>query len=421
MADQQRHHVAILGAGPYGLSLAAHLAGAGVEYQIFGPPMEAWRRHMPRGMWLKSDGFASSLYDPAGEYPLAEFCRERAIDYHRERIPVRLDTFVEYGLAFQKRFAPHLDQRRVVALARQDGGFVLTLEDGGICRAERAVVAVGLGDYRFVPPELAGFSPEHVSHSYDHRDLGGLAKRRVAVIGGGASAIDLAGLLKDAGGDVQLIARRKALKFGGPPGAAGRSLWSRLRHPPSGLGPGWRSRLSTDAPLLFHLLPARARREIVRRHLGPAASWRMREKVVARVPVLSGCDLVGARVKGGQVELILLTADQTLRVEAVDHVVAATGYRVDLGRLAFLAAELRSEIACNAGAPILTTRFESTAPGLFFIGPSAADSFGPLMRFAFGAGFAARRVAGRLSRRGAEAASLRDDETPAAASAMSAP
>jgi cation diffusion facilitator CzcD-associated flavoprotein CzcO len=376
---------------------------------------------MPKDMWLKSDGFASNLSDPAREYPLAEFCREKNIDYHDKRIPVRLDTFAEYGLAFQRRFAPQLDERRVSALQGAPKNFVLTLEDGAVCRAKSVVVAVGIGDFLYIPPELAELPPSHVSHSYDHCEFTDLAARRVAVIGAGASAIDLAGLLKDAGGDVRLIARRKALKFSGPPGPDQRSLWSRLRHPSSGLGPGWRSRLSTDAPLLFHFLPARARREIVRRHLGPAASWRMREKVVSRIPVLTGRHLVGASVKDGRAELILQAEDLSRQLECVDHVVAATGYRVDLSRLKFLSAGLRSKIACSAGAPVLSTGFESSVTGLYFVGPSAADSFGPLMRFAFGAEFAARQVTEKLRRQGAAVAEARGREARAQAPAIPAP
>lgn len=56
--------VAIIGAGPYGLSIAAHLRAYGIPFRIFGAPLDSWRRHMPVGMMLKSDGFASSLSAP---------------------------------------------------------------------------------------------------------------------------------------------------------------------------------------------------------------------------------------------------------------------------------------------------------------------------------------------------------------------
>ena len=147
--------------------------------------------------------------------------------------------------------------------------------------------------------------PKLVSHSYDHRDLDRFAGQRVAVIGAGSSAIDLAGLLRDHACDVRLICRADALKFGSAPSGRPRSAWRRLRHPASGLGPGWRFRLSTDAPLVFHALPAALRLPIVKRHLGPAASWRMREKIDGRVPVLSGHELVDAAAEGDGVRVSL--------------------------------------------------------------------------------------------------------------------
>ena len=333
-----------------------------------------------------------------GEYPLGRFCREEAIAYDDERVPVRLETFVAYGLAFADRFVPELKETLVTCLARRPGGFTLRFDDGEVLDARRVVVAVGVGPFRFLPPPLSRLAAKHASHSYDHHDLGTFAERSVAVIGGGASAIDLAGLLRDQGCDAHLICRRDTLKFGNPPSSRARSAWQRLRHPKSGLGPGLRSRLCTDAPLLFHALPASMRLPIVQRHLGPAASWRMKEKIDGRVPVLSGHELVDAAANGDRVELCLRTGDGKNPVASFDHVVAATGYRVDLRRLEFIDGSLRPEIACVHQMPVLSTRFESSVEGLFFVGPVAANSFGPLMRFAFGAGFASHRLAGALSR-----------------------
>jgi cation diffusion facilitator CzcD-associated flavoprotein CzcO len=99
--------VAIVGAGPYGLSLAAHLNAAGIQTRVFGRPMDSWRSHMPEGMLLKSDPFASSLSDPQDFFTLARFSEEQAIPYSESK-PVRLDVFCNYGLAFQKRCVPRL-------------------------------------------------------------------------------------------------------------------------------------------------------------------------------------------------------------------------------------------------------------------------------------------------------------------------
>src|SRR5215469_13163983 len=125
-ADTQ---VAIIGAGPYGLSIAAHLRKRGVDFRIFGTPMHSWRYRMPAGMCLKSEGFASDLYDPEGAFTLARYSADHGLPYQDIGYPVPLATFVAYGLAFQKQLVPNLEERDIVLLKRNGSGFELRTED----------------------------------------------------------------------------------------------------------------------------------------------------------------------------------------------------------------------------------------------------------------------------------------------------
>jgi hypothetical protein len=79
-------------------------------------------------------------------------------------------------------------------------------------------------------------------------------------------------------------------------------------------------------------------------------------------------------------------------VRAYDHVLLGTGYRIDIGKLAILSPELLGKVARRGGSPVLAAGFQSSVPGLHFLGASAVDSYGPLMRFIAGAGYAARSV-----------------------------
>jgi len=391
--------VAIVGAGPYGLSLAAHLAALGVETRIFGRPMDSWRFHMPEGMLLKSDPFASNLSDPQDFYTLAQHSVERSISYH-ESGPVRLDAFADYGLAFQERFVPGLEEVQVISVVRGDGQFALHLDNGETARARRVVVAVGVGPFQYVPETLRRLPAGFVSHSFAHHDLSRFSDARVAVVGGGSSAIDLAGLLHERGCDVSLVSRRADLKFSGGAGSrsgARPSLWRRIRHPSSGLGPGLRSRLSADAPLLVHALPKRLKLEFARRHLGPSASGVMKARVVGHVPLLLDRVLAAAEIEDGRVTLSLRGSGGQNEVLHVDHVIAATGFRIDVRRLDCLAPTLRNDICAFEQTPVLSRNFETSVRGLYIIGPAAAASFGPLLRFTFGARFASRRVARALA------------------------
>jgi thioredoxin reductase len=387
----------IIGAGPYGLSIAAHFRLRGIPFRIFGRPMDSWLQHMPKGMMLKSDGFASDIYDPERAFTLRQFCAERGIEYADAGVPVRLETFSAYGLAFRDRMVPELEDKLVVSVDRLPGGFVLRLEDGETIQARRVVLAVGITHFEHVPENLAHLPSESLSHSARHRELEPFRGRNVAVIGGGSSAMDLAGLLHEAGADVQLVSRRVELKFHSQPTGKPRSWWQQVRHPQSGLGPGMRSRFFADAPGAFYHLPERLRLEIVRRTLGPSGGWFIRDKVIGKVPLHLGCTPQGADVQNGRVHLNVQSADGAKREIVTEHIIAATGYRVDLDRLKFLNSEMRSKIKAINGAPILSSSFESSIPGLYFAGVAAANSFGPVMRFAFGAGFAARTLTRALT------------------------
>jgi thioredoxin reductase len=390
--------IAIIGAGPYGLSVAAHLRHRGIGFRIFGRTMDSWLGHMPKGMMLKSDGFASDIYDPEANFTLRRFCAEKGIEYADTGIPVRLETFSSYGLAFKERMVPELEEKAVVGLERSRDGFALRLEDGETLTARCVVLAVGITHFEYVPPDLERLPEEFVSHSFKHHDLEPFRGRRVVVVGSGASATDLAGLLHQGGTDVQLVTRRKALKFHTKPTGKPRSLWQRIRHPQSGLGPGMRSRFFADAPMAFYYLPESLRLQLVRKTLGPSGGWFARDKVIGKVPLLLGQTLQGADVRGNEVRLRLRATDGTAREVLTEHVIAATGYKVNLERLKFLDGDLRAKIKTVGGSPALSSSFESSVPGLYFAGVAAANSFGPVMRFAFGARFAARSITNAVAK-----------------------
>jgi thioredoxin reductase len=388
--------IVIVGAGPYGLSIAAHLRANGVGFRIFGKPMDSWQTKMPAGMMLKSDGFASNLSDPEDSYSLESFCAERGLDYSAEERPIPRETFIAYGHAFQQRFVPEVEARLVTSIHRSGLEFAIQLDDGEIVAADKVIVGIGISDFPYLPPNLAGLPDEFVTHCSRHEDMTAFRDREVAVIGGGSSAIDVAALLHEGGAKVNLIARRPKLLFHGPP-QPNRPFVARLRAPQTGIGPGWRSTFYTRAPQLFHCLPAETRMRIVKSWLGPAGGWYMRERVVGKVPCLEGNEPQGVAVSGGQVHLSLAGLDGSRQVISADHVIAATGYRADFRAIGFLDEALRAEMKLVWGAPVLSPHFETSATGLYVVGPAAAFSFGPMLRFAFGARFTARRLARRLA------------------------
>ena len=398
-AGVQVTNVAIIGAGPYGLSIAAHLRSLGVDYRIFGRPLDTWKNHMPAGMMLKSDAFASNLSAPGTEGTLAAYCARSGHAYHDTHLPVSLDLFVEYAFDFQQRFVPDVEDRYVSQVERTGKSFTLRLDDGEVLTADLVVVATGITHLERVPAELGDLPPELATHSSAHSDLGQFANRDVTVVGAGSSAIDLATLLHEAGATTHLVARSDRLKFSSPPGPHPRSRWQRVRHPSSGLGPGLRSWLFQKVPSLYRFLPGTLRLKLARRHLGPAAAWLMRRRFEAGVDATLGAQIERASVQDGHVQLRLRMRDGTHRDVTTDHVVAATGYWPDIDRLDFLSEPLRRSLRTHTDMPVVSRSFETSVSGLYLVGPPALNSFGPLMRFMVGAEYVAPLVARRLAQR----------------------
>lgn len=382
-----RTDVVIVGAGPNGLSIGAHLSQSDVPFRIFGNPMENWLTRMPRGMHLKSEGFASSLYQPQGRLTLGEYCREKYLPYADTGVPIPLHTFCRYGLAFQQKFVPMLEQEVVSEIDRSSSGFVVALNSGERVEARRVVVATGLSNFGYLPPSLQGPSSAFVSHSSAHADLTPFRGKDVVVLGGGASATDIAVLLQEGRAKVRLVARKATLELNSPPSP-------RLLRPMTGLGPSWQSWFFENCATVFRHLPERSRLKWVQTFLGPAGCWFIAHPI-ARVPQLLGSTPVGSKVVGNRIR-VELANDQGHQTIEADHVIAATGYRPRLERLPFIRPSLCASIRSAANTPVLSPHFESSVAGLYFVGPIAANSFGPLMRFVCGAKYAAPRLSRHL-------------------------
>nr|WP_294507731.1 FAD-dependent oxidoreductase [uncultured Rhodopila sp.] len=388
--------IAIIGAGPYGLSLAAHLSVAGLGVRVFGQPMHTWRTGMPEGMVLKSEGFASNLWHPEGAFTLQDYCAQHGLPYKHSGLPVPLKTFSDYGVAFQKHFVPMLDQRWVKTLDFAGGTFSLQLDDDEIVLAKRVVIAAGIRSFYDIPPELDAIAGPLSSHSADHHALSRFSGKQVLVIGGGASGIGIAGLMSERGAHVTVAARKNRVAYCDPPRP--RSLLDKLQAPESGLGTGWRSLACVVAPMVFYQMPQDFRHLVVRKHLGPAPGWTSRDEVERNVRVMLGTRISGSSMRGDLAAVTFLKDDGTETTVEAEHVIAATGYKIDMRRLHFLSDGILRGLDLADQSPILSRHFETSIPGLFVIGTAAANSFGPMLRFAYGAGFTSRRLSQFLRR-----------------------
>ena len=387
--------VVVIGAGPNGLSLGAHLDPKGVERRVFGHRMGSWRHNMPDGMILKSEPYASDLSAPFPGFSAGDFCRSVGLDYRDRVTPISRERFIEYGEWFADKLVSDIEETEITSLAKHGRGFHLSTAAGEQISARRVVVASGIIPFAHVPRELKDLPPDLVSHSSAHTDLSRFRGCDVAVVGGGQSALETAALLNESGARPRLIVRGSYVGWPSPNPETPSRL-RRLRKPVARLCEGWPCWAYTQFPDAFRSLGEQTRIERARTFLGPAGAWWLRPRVEGQVPMLLGTTVVEAAQVGSRVRLGLW-GPAPITIDC-DHVIAATGYRYDLARLSYLDPKLRGAIDVAGGAPKLSRGLESSVPGLFFMGALAAPSLGPSMRFVAGTHFAARRLAGRLAR-----------------------
>lgn len=378
--------IAIIGAGPYGLSTAAHLSQvSGLRLRIFGQPMSFWRE-MPRGMLLRSNWPATHITAPtvrAAELGLDAF----AADAGPVPYPVPLERFVAYGEWFQRRAVPNVDRRHVEHVETAPRGFRLRLADGETVEAERVIVAAGIRSFERRPEMFSHLPAGLVTHTAEHPDLGRFAGQNVLIVGGGQSALECAALLHEAGARAEVVARKPVIHW--LQGPASKLLhhqlgsWvPKLLYAPTDVGPAGLSQLLAR-PALFNTLPRGLRDKLWRRAVRPAGARWLIERL-RQVPIQLGCTVTAVAEKGGQVHARL--SDGSERV--ADHLLLGTGYKVDVTRYAFLAPELARRIACVNGYPVLSAGFETSVPGLHILGAPAARTVGPIMQFVSGTQYA---------------------------------
>ena len=382
---------AVIGAGPHGLAATIMLRRAGVDTSVFGEPMGFWKT-MPEGMMLRSNLSASNMIEPAGPYSLSSF--EKATGIHVEH-PVPLEDFVSYGLWVTREAVPDVDRRFVSQLTATPVGFRLALADGDTLSARSVVVAGGIAPFAHTPPRFEHLPRERFSHSADHSDLSVFAGRRVAVVGGGQSAFECGALMVERGtADVEVLVRDQRIVF--LRGRAVKRALGRLGpivYAPTDVGPLWYSRLVSKPEIAFRRLPRLTQDKIARRCIRPACSHFVRGRLDG-VRTTTGVELAAAAERDGALRLEL--SDGSVR--EVDHVMFATGYRVDVARYPFLAEELVGGIRRHNGYPVLGRGLESSVPGLHFSGAPAAWSYGPIMRFVSGSWYAASTLSRAIGR-----------------------
>ncbi len=391
-----KHDTIVIGAGPYGLSVGAHLSEIkGLDLRVFGDPMSFWEKQMPIGMLLRSPWAASHLSDPSRALTLDGFKAALGYDFGS---PVPLDRFVEYGRWFQRQAVANLDRRGVSSVRVANGAFQIVTDDGEELRAKRVVVAAGIAPFACRPEAFRGLLSSLVSHSSEIRDFRRFTGKQIVVIGAGQSALESAALLHEAGAHVELLVRSELVRW------LKQKKWMHkwpvepLLYAWADVGPAFMSHI-VARPELFRRLPRKLQDKWSPRAIRAAGADWLKPRV-QDVAITLNRFVASARESGGRLKLKL--DDGTER--SADHALLGTGYRVNIAQYPFLSKGLVGQIDQINGYPKLKPGFETSIPGLHIVGAPAAWSYGPLMRFVAGAEFAARAVARSVARNHSRAA-----------------
>lgn len=378
------------------MSIAAHLRAAGMPFEILGSPLESWRDFMPAGMKLKSERFASNLWDPQRRFTLQRYSKEHNIPYQPVGNPLSLEMFLKYGEWFRENAVGEPRQVRVTQLSRIPGGFNLKLADGSNFTSRRVVMATGHIAFSVVPPEISNLPEPLVMHCARIGDVRQYAGKNALIIGAGQSALETAAILNENGARVTMLVRRDRLSWNEP--SKQRSLLSQIFRPEAGIASGYQALAIAELPRVFRwMFPAEKRHRHVAGSYGPSGSFWLRDRVMNHVDVkLRTRALSAEAAANGGVRLQVQGPDGKSEL-STDHVIAATGYKVDIDRLEYLEPSLARSIAREVnGIPALDSRWGTSVPGLMIVGLASAPVFGPIMRFMYGAKHVAPAVTARL-------------------------
>ena len=381
--------VAIIGAGPYGLSATAHLRTVkGLDVHTFGEPMSFWERNMPQRMLLRSGWAATHIADPNQSLTLEAY---RATSGNHFSSPVPLDRFIQYGLWYQGQTVPDLDQRKIASVEADAKGFQLILEEGETVFARRVVVAAGIGSFTRRPAEFGGLPNSLASHTSEHIGFRRFAQKQVLVVGSGQSALESAALLHESGAEVEIVARSRQIRWLG--GVVSRAIHSglgpkisTLLYAPTDVGPAGISQI-VARPDMVRRFPRLIQDWLRSRSIRPAGARWLIERL-QNVPMHLDRSIVSAAPVGERVRIRLDDGGE----RTIDHVLLGTGYKVDVSKYEFLSPRLAQSITRFQGYPRLTDGFETSVPRLHILGAPAVWSFGPLMQFVVGTHYSSRTL-----------------------------
>lgn len=351
--------VIIIGSGPFGISLAAHAVASKLEYKLFGYPMDFWKNQMPQDMFIRTPHEFVSFSDSKDELTIQQFSEETGTELVT---PLPRPIFVAYANWFAEKAGIEFTKELVTKVIQKDGYYEVTSDSGDQFLTKNIIVATGVEHYKHLPNLLSNFPAHLVSHTSGYTSFEQFKGKKVVVLGSGQSAWEAAGLLHREGADVELVYRKE-----GPNYAGSRENEIALR----------------DVGDIFYNLPLEEKKPGWGQSSGSVAHF-LKPYVEGIVPQNAGVAVEKVeQINEDEMKLVLSNGTEKI----VNHIIAATGFHINLDKVPFFNTELLATIEREEGYsqfPKLNEAFESSVPGLYFAGPLSSHSHGPTFRFILG-------------------------------------
>lgn len=355
----------IVGAGPFGLAVAAQASHLGLEHIIVGKPMDFWKQNMPAGMYLRSA--CDWHLDPVNIHTIDKFLDERR-QTGTDVEPLSLDFYLSYAEWFQKQKRITTRPLHIERLDFADDRFMAITAAGDTIEARNVVIAPGFTHFTNIPAELKSRLPAgRFTHTCDFVDFSAARDKRYLIIGGRQSAFEWAALLIEAGAREIYITHR----HDSPAFAAADWSWVNPLVDAIGDNPSWFRNLSqAEKDDINHRLWAEGRLKV--------EPWLEARLNTDRVRVLARTEVIKCKDENGELN-VTLSNGETI---TCDQIVLATGYKVDIARLPILAAgNILNKLETRNGFPVLDEHFQTSIKGLFITSMPATQDFGPFFAF----------------------------------------
>jgi cation diffusion facilitator CzcD-associated flavoprotein CzcO len=377
---ERKTDLLIVGAGPFGLAMAAYAKHLGIEHLVVGKSMGFWKANMPKGMYLRSA--CDWHLDPLNVDTIEKFVGTKGLST-KDVEPLSLEFYLSYARWFQ-------EQKRILvlpALVRkldwnesEPFRFRAVLDNGQNVAAKFVVLAVGFQYFKNLPSDLVKLLPEdRYSHTCDLVDFPEMAGKRCLIIGGRQSAFEWTALMNEAGAaKIHLCYRHHSPAF-----AAADWSWINPLMDATEENPGWfRSLTQQQKDEINRRLWAEGRLKVepwlkARISNGRVKLWPQTR--VAKCCELSNGDLAVSMDNGQKI--------------TVDRIILATGYKVEFTQVPFLqGSKILGGLNIQDGFPELDEHFQSSLRGMFITSMPAVQQFGPFFGFTIAVRASARLI-----------------------------